>query len=192
MLAFALHYFYLLTHGVTRRILVVDADPRSQTSLDWRNFAEESGHKWPENIVVIPWAVKNLDSHVRAVAPNYDDIIIDTGGDNPDILGAALQVVEVLLMPFAASKPETRRIGATFEVAGRVIASTNPGLMLFALLVRTRSRSKKVREAKEELVANSIPIADTEIRELDRYRDAFGTVPPEAWGYADLLRELME
>jgi chromosome partitioning protein len=192
MLAFAIHYFYLLVHGATRRILVVDADPRSQTSSDWRNLAEMIGQEWPSNIVVIPWGVTNVASHVRNVEKDYDDIIIDTGGDNPDILRSALQVVDVLLMPFAASKAETRRIAATFEVYEGAVASTNPGLLAFALLVKTRYKSKAAREAREDLVAAKIPVADTEIRDLDRYREAFGTVPPDAWQYAQLLKELME
>lgn len=191
MLAFALHYYYLLVHGVTRRILVVDADPRSQTSSDWRNLAELSGYTWPENIVVIPWATTNVASHVRAVAKDYDDVIIDTGGDNPDILNSAMQVVDLLLMPFAASRPETRRISATFQVYASVVATTNPGLLVFALLVKTWKNSVKARKARSELVDAGVPIADTEIRELERYSEAFGTVPAETWDYMELLKELI-
>ena len=192
MLAFALHYYFLLVHDQVVRILLVDADPRSQTSDDWCNLAKFQGHEWPQNIVVIPWATPNVASHVRAVEKDYDHIIIDTGGDNPDILGAALTVVDLLLMPFAASQPETRRIAATFQVYKSVKVGPNPRLMAFALLVKTWKNSVKARKARADLVKAGVPIADTEIPELTRYCEAFGTVPPEAWAYAELLKELMD
>lgn len=57
-----------------RRVLLVDADPKSQTTVDWRGLADED---WPEGITVIQ-RTSGLARGIRDAMPGHEHLVIDT------------------------------------------------------------------------------------------------------------------
>lgn len=179
----------LAAHRATGgRVLIVDADPRSQTSYTWKGFA---GEEWPDDVVVIPWPTLDLDRSVRAVAKDYDHVIIDTGGDNPEILARALRVTDTLVMPLAPNAAEYTRAAATVELAQGVAAGWNPNLTFVVVFVRTGGgMDADVRQMRMFFDENGVPYADSRIRQRKMYSRAFGTTVPDLGEYGPLYDEL--
>ena len=170
------------------RVLIVDADPRSQTAYTWKGFAED---EWPEGVVVIPWPTLDVDRSVRAVAQDYEHIIIDTGGDNPEILARSLRATRSLLMPLAPNAAEYTRAAATVELARGVAATWNPDLTYKVAFVRTGGgQDADVRRMRLFFDEHGVPYAETRIRQRKMYSRAFGTSVPDLGEYADLYKEL--
>lgn len=174
-----------------QKVLLVDADPRSQSAYTWSGFA---GDDWPKGVVVIPWPTTDLDKRVSAVAGDYPGgVIIDTGGDNPEILESALKVTKDLLMPLAPNAAEFTRAAATVSVARAIARLHNPDLAYQMLFVRVGSRrDADVRALRAYFDEKEIPYAATRIPHRKEYSRAFGTGVPDLGEYNDLYSELME
>lgn len=175
-----------------KRVLLVDADPKSQTTVDWRGIA---GDAWPDGITVIQ-RTSGLARGIRDAMPGHDHLVIDTGGDRDEILEAALEEVELLLAPIAPTGAESRRIPATLQVAGRVALDGNPDLAVLVLLVKVaNSHDLDAKQIRDQLTSKGIAVAKTMIPMRKLYSRAFGTFSPDTreYGlYVDLLDELLE
>lgn len=185
-------YLALKAHRATGLpVLLVDADPRSQSAYTWSKFAED---EWPVGVTVIPWPTTDLDKRVPAIAGNYPGgVIVDTGGDNPEILESALKVTRELLMPLAPNAAEFTRAAATVSVARAVARLHNPGLAYQVLFVRVASRrDADARDMRRYFDEKEIGYAATRIPHRKEYSRAFGTGVPDLGEYADLYTELTE
>ena len=100
------------------RVLLVDADGTNASALDWSSNAEE----WPTTVVVVPWPVEDLARRVRAVAGDYDHVVVDTGPEQSVLLRQALMVTDELVVPVSPSPMELRKLGHTFGAAAEVDA----------------------------------------------------------------------
>lgn len=166
------------------RVLLVDADATNRTCLKWSTMAAS----WPAAVTVVSWEVADLARRVQAVQGDYDHIVIDTGPQRPAILRQALMVTEDLIVPVAPSPVELEQLPDTFELAAEVdaVSPTFTQVMLAKVKLGTRSRI----EARDWLAAHGLPVMDTEIRNLEQYPLAYGTVPADLGEYRDALNEL--
>jgi chromosome partitioning protein len=166
------------------RVLCIDADPQAASLLDWSTVA---GEAWPDNLTVIPWSGKDLARRIRAVADDYDHVLVDTGGENDEILSQALLVTDDLIVPVAPSLIELRRLPATFSLAAKIDAiSPVTARVLLCKVRRTRSAG----EARELLEGLDIPVMAASIGLREMYSASFGTLPAEFGEYADVVAEL--
>ena len=203
-------YLALLLYRLTgQRVLLVDADPRSQTTNDWVTTARLRGHTWPDGVVVVSWPVEDLAARVRQVRGDYVHVVIDTGGASEQLLvqallaGAAERLDPThptrvvygadLLCPFAASEADYRLLPATRQTAANVSAIVK--VRMRALLTKVGPRGWNdldVRVAREAIEGAGIPVMDPWVSNRKQYTRAFATVLPEGPGqYEHVLADLL-
>jgi len=168
----------------TGRTLLVDADPQAASALDWSTVA---GETFPAT--VIPWAGPDLARRIRDVSGDYVHIVVDTGGENDEILGQALMVTDELLVPVAPSLIELRRLPATFQLAAKVDAISP--ITARVLLCKVRTNTRSAVEARELLESLDLPVMAAYIGLREQYSAAFGTAPADLGEYEGVLAELM-
>lgn len=174
-----------LAAGLSRtgRTLLVDADPQAASALDWSTVA---GEDFPAT--VIPWAGADLARRVRDVADDYVHVVIDTGGENDEILGAALMVTDELIVPVAPSLIELRRLPATFQLAAKVDVLSP--VTARVLLCKVRSGTRSAADARELLETLDLPVMEAQIGLREMYPNAFGSAPVDLGEYDQVLAEL--
>lgn len=164
------------------RVLLVDADPLSQSTLDWYTLA---GQDWPATVEVIPWSTRNL---AQRVAETRDHVVFDTGGEGPDILAAALMMSDEMLVPCGPSPAELRRVPATFETAARVDQVHPIGARV--LLTKVRAGTRAGTEARALFEERGVPVMAAQVSFWQHYAEAYGTVPADLAEFGGVLDEL--
>jgi chromosome partitioning protein len=172
-----------------RRVLLVDADPLSQTATDWVAVALAAGLDVPVTIITLT-NPDTLARQVRDLAPAYDDVVIDTGGEHDLIFRAALMVTDQLIVPVTPSPAELRRLPATFTVAAQIDAIS--AVAARVLLVRVRKNTRALAEALDLLAETQLPVMETAISLWQHYSDAYGTIPTDFGEYPDAVDELLK
>lgn len=180
------------------RVLVIDADPNSQTLYSLAGRYLEGGGELPWRVV--PWATHDLGllANARRLAADYDHVLIDTGPDGADLtlLQAACRVAPLLVMPFAPRAIELERLPATVEAARRGSVLTEQPVWPVVLLTKVALRSPAAERTRAELAAapppiSGIPVLDSEVRELAVYTRYAGPLTrAEAGDYVGVLDEL--
>lgn len=174
-----------------RRVGLVDADVRSQTTTDWCGL---SGASWPTDISVFPWHdPEALPHHIARIRPDFPDVVRDTGGDHPDVLEACLVDTDMLICPVAGTGPEYRRVPATLALAAQVAKVRNPNLLVMVLIVKVPRNSVEARTMRGQLADKGIGVFDTEVRHsLTMYARPFGSVPGSLGAYEQLAEEIVD
>lgn len=182
------------------RVVVICADTGTQGLTDWYNMAKAAGEDVP--FIVLTWRGVDLDGPLstfarEAEAVNEPDaVLIDTGGEHPDVFMSAALYANRLVSPVGPYKAELRRMFATKRAAAEIDASSKDGLLMSVLLTRVPSAGKgRAFNARaflaEEGEGLDLHVMDTEIpRDLDRYESAYGEVYTDVGAYADLAGEL--
>jgi chromosome partitioning protein len=171
-----------------RRVLLVDADPLSQTATDWAAVALAAELNVPITVITLVNA-DTLGRQVESLARDYDDVVIDTGGENELIFSAALMVCEELIVTVAPTPAELRRLPATFAVAARIDAISP--VTARVLLVRVRKGTKAADAARGLLEGEGLPVMAAQISLWQHYVDAYGSVPEDLGEYVDVMEELL-
>jgi chromosome partitioning protein len=166
------------------RVLLDDADGTNRTCLKWSSTAED----WPSSVTVVSWEVPDLGRRVKAVADDYDHIVIDTGPQRPDILRQALTVTDDLIVTVAPSPVELEQLPDTFALAAEVDAISPTFAQV--LFVKVRRGTRSAAEARNYLVERELPVMTTDIHLLESYTLAYGTVPADLGEYQAVLNEL--
>lgn len=116
-----------------RDTLLYDIDPQ-KTSTFWASRRDENSVK-PR----ISSCQKILDSRIlnpgiiirnelKAIAPKYDDIIIDAGGAASEVLRAAMTVAQVVILPLMPSSFDVWTLGTMNNIISEA-KYTNPALV---------------------------------------------------------------
>lgn len=171
------------------RVLLVDADPQAKTATDWRGLAEDS---WPDNIVVTGHAdARSLARDVQGLAAGFDHVVIDVGGEDDMLLGAALSIADELVAPVTPSLSEIRRLPATFHLAEKSAVSAGREIGAQVLLVKVERRSVALRDSRTALADEGLPVLDKDVRLLPAtIPNAFGTAITDLLDYGPVLDEL--
>jgi chromosome partitioning protein len=170
---------YAVVYG--KRVLLVDADPSSQTGWDWWTLANAKGEALP--IDVETWPHAKVGEVVLARTPGkYDVVVIDCGGDSDAILSSAVSVCHYAFIATTANKPDIRRVAPTFQAAAKAAQEVGRGNDITASVICLRvynSRSTKKEELASK-IAERLPILEQHVSERPAmYSDVFGDgVPP--------------
>lgn len=172
------------------RVHVIDGDARSQSAYDWAKLANKSGEPLPFEVERFPH--EDIDEHIEKLRDQYDLVLVDSGGSDHDYLEAAVRAADGVLVTMAPERPEGRRIASTLKTATRgAEQNTRPdGVAMLVLLTRVVLASTQRTAWRQQLEHEGYEVADTEIRRLVGYSDAYGTHPKSVGDYADLLAEL--
>ena len=171
------------------QVLLVDADPQAKTATDWRGLAAAD---WPDNIVVTANSdARSLARDVQGLAAGFDHLVIDVGGEDDMLLGAALSLADELGAPVTPSLSEIRRLPATFHLAEQAAVGANREIGAQVLLVKVERRSVALRESRAALEAGGLPVLDADVRLLPAtIPNAFGTAITDLLDYGPVLDEI--
>jgi chromosome partitioning protein len=183
-----------LLAGEGARVLVIDADPNSQTILTAAARYSDAG-------IDLPWQVRAWAAHdprpvagVRALLDDVDHVLVDTGPDGADLslLHAGCRIAPVLLMPVAPRDMELGRLPATVEAARRGSDLTGQPVWPVVLLNRVSLRSPAGERARADLAAapvlGEVPVLDCEVRDLTMHTAL--DAPGQGGDYVGVLHEL--
>jgi chromosome partitioning protein len=137
---------------------------------------------------VVSWEVPDLARRVKAVAADYDHVVIDTGPQRPAILRQALTVTDDLVVTVAPSPVELEQLPDTFGLAAEVDAISPTFAQVLFVKVRRGTRSSV--EARAYLTERNLPVMAAEVHLLEAYSLAYGTVPPDLAEYEMVVKEL--
>ncbi len=206
--------FSLVARG--RRVLVIEADTKTQGVTDWTNDVKANYGGLPTNLLVAIWRGQDFDGPLgkfaRAAEAEHqpDVVLVDTGGEHPDVFMSAGLYAQRLISPVGAQKGELRRVYATVEKAAEIDEESE--LRMSVVLTRVEVPKKGLAaDARDfldgtlaaEEAARGVPedqrtghelyVHESEIpRKYSAYGEVWGTVPDEFGAYADLAREIDE
>jgi len=174
------------------KVVAIDTDSLSQGLSDWHQLAISAG-------LTVPFAVRQWFGEPRGLAAfvamsaaevGATRVVIDTGGEQADMFGAACVVAQQLIAPVGPMLGEIRRVPATMEAAARAdaIAPIDCAVLLTRVSQPGRGAAKDAREALEQ--AGAFVLA-TEIGDRrTEFASAWGTVPADLSEYGRLVEEL--
>ncbi|WP_431959422.1 ParA family protein [Actinacidiphila sp. bgisy160] len=174
-----------------KKVLLVDADPLSQTAFDWYSTTAKKGAPLPFDLEV--WPSPRVGDLVVARAQDYDVVVIDCGGESSDIFGAAAAVAEHVLLVTSPRKAELRRIKGTLAAAVSAVKEVGrlDEVSLNVLLTRVKNSRGAHNDAARDLILNAgLPLLAAEVPDLVEYEDAMETCPASSGHYANIVREL--
>lgn len=175
--------FIALVYAILRgkKVLFVDADPKSQSGYDWHKLAKAAGRPLPFDIEV--WPHGQVGSMVAERAEGYDVVVIDTGGDSDAILASAVEVASYVLLVTTPSKPDMRRLAATFQAALTAAEKVGRQDEVDAAVVFTKvdQRRANYNEEIRAQVAERLPLLAAGVSlKASLYADNYGLCPSSA------------
>jgi chromosome partitioning protein len=164
--------FACIAAGQGMKVLMVDADDQ-ETSADF-TAARKQDHPDAPSFTCIKLTGRAVRTEVLDLAPQYDHVIIDTGGRDTTSQRAALSVSDVLLIPFA---PRSFDIWTVNKVADLVeeMRSVNPKLKALAFLNRTDPQGQGTENEEAAELLREVPgliFIDTPLRFRKAYAHA--------------------
>ncbi|WP_054816446.1 ParA family protein [Nocardia arizonensis] len=137
--AFFLASYFAQVHE--RRVLVIDADPLSQTGYSWHRRLSQSGIPIPFELIAFP--SRHVADCVADNAAAYDVVIIDAGGESAEIFKAAIPVSDELLLLTSVSPSEVKRVPSTYRAAEEAAAGSGREIRVRVLMTKVPVTMKK-------------------------------------------------
>ncbi len=116
--------------AVGKKVLLVDADEQ-RSSYDWSLQRDESKIPIDKRFVTVCLAGKSVYSNLCKLRPDYDDIIVDTGGRDTTSQRAAISCADKFLIPFKPRSIDIWTIGAVQRMLNEC---TNHNLKSYAFI----------------------------------------------------------
>lgn len=167
----------LAQRGIPVRVL--DADPQGSATA-WADAAQDSGAPLP--FEVLPSNVRTLKRLETAADESWS--IIDTPPGTNDLIEAAIQASDMVIIPSHPAPLDIARAWQTLDVTAHkhraiLLTSTNPQTVLY-------------RDAKQAFADEGIAVFDYSIRRAESIKHAFGTSPKKLHQYDLVLDQIME
>lgn len=172
------------------RVLIIDADPLSQTAYSWHRALERAHAKTPQDPAtpkplfdMFPFPSPHVDDCItdKAASGQYDVIIVDTGGESEKILQGAVRESHELIITSAPNDAETERIPSTFDEARGALAGTDRTVNVRVLLVKVPPPpSKEGERARDKLDEAGYVVFGAQATNWQWYRQAKNTTNPLA------------
>ena len=181
----------MLAFAYARRgyeVLVIDADSGTQGVADWSSKVYAGGDELPFHVVQWTQSLGLLVPFVQAQARETKAtiVIIDVGGEAPEVLRQAAILADLAVSPTGAEQGELGRIPAT----AAVLADTKTPMRV--LLTRVPSPGRGVAQAaRATLTEAGFSVLQTETpQDRETYAHIWGTVPAQLGAYDPLADEL--
>lgn len=165
-------------------VRLIDADPQASIRR-WAQAAERAGDSLPIPIIPAPSPSTLRHAINAARADSVDLVLIDTPPGTPSVLDEVVALVDLALVPTAASPMDIDRVWPTLSL----LHSVPTAVVLNAL----DARESAATVAKSTLEDAGLTVADTTIPMRAGIRRAFGTNPtPIPAVYQELAQEIQE
>ncbi len=178
--SFYLAVFFAKALGL--RVLVLDADPLSQTGYSWFRRLKKAGVDVPFDLE--PFPSKHIGDKIEDVSDQYDVIIVDAGGESDEIFKAAVRCTHELVLMTATSNAELNRLPSTYKSAAEAANDVEHDINVRVLLTRVpvvmranedgakENISIEYRRARANLVEAGYAIFDSYVSIGRWYRDS--------------------
>jgi chromosome partitioning protein len=112
---------------------------------------------------VVGLPVPNIHHHPFSVASPYEHVVLDTPPGRPDIVLGAVRAADVVLIPVQPTVLDLSRLAPTIDliVEGAGYMDRPPSVL--AVLTRIRPRTRSRVEARAQLAAQGLDVAESEI-----------------------------
>lgn len=161
------------------RVRVLDGDPQG-SATDWAILAEDAGAPLP--FLVEP---ANARSITRLTKDSDEWVIIDCPPGDTRIIDAALQMVDLIIVPTRPSTIEVERMWTTVE-----LSNTVPVTVLLTSVIANTKSLEALREALSESGVNYFTVG---IPQREAIKNNYGEVVGEnLHGYAAVAKQLLQ
>ncbi|MFJ1458337.1 MULTISPECIES: ParA family protein [Nocardia] len=137
--AFFLAGYFALEHEL--RVLVIDADPLSQTGYSWYRRLQKGEVDVPFTLIAFP--SRHVDDCIADNAANYDVIIVDAGGESAEIFKAAIPSTDELVLLTSVSPSEVKRVPSTYRAAEEAAVDAAREIRVRVLMTKVPVTMKK-------------------------------------------------
>lgn len=176
--------------GRGRDVVVLDGD-NERSATAWAHAAAEAGD--PLTFDVRHVEADDAAVTARTLARGGTTVIIDTPPNSREFLWAAASVADAVLVPTPPTGVDINRLGSTLRVLASIDAARgDQPLNAMVLLVRFSGGRRLAREAAALLEERQLPVLEATVRDLERYKQAFGQQPVYLLEYEEVWDELEE
>ncbi|MEU7763649.1 ParA family protein [Nocardia sp. NPDC049190] len=137
--SFFLASYFASVHEL--RVLVIDADPLSQTGYSWYRRLTKGDIEVPFHLIAFP--SRHVDDCITDNAAEYDVIIVDAGGESAEIFKAAIPESHELILLTSVSPSEVKRVPSTFKAAEEAAAGRDREIRVRVLMTKVPVTMKK-------------------------------------------------
>ncbi|MFF0493113.1 ParA family protein [Nocardia sp. NPDC003482] len=130
--AFFLAGYFARVHNL--RVLVIDADPLSQTGYSWYRRLLKGEIEVPFTLIAFP--SRHVDDCIADNSGNYDVVIVDAGGESADIFKAAIPSTDELVLLTSVSPSEVKRVPSTYRAAEEAAADADREIRVRVLMTK--------------------------------------------------------
>ena len=186
--------YFAMVHGL--RVLVIDADPLSQTGYSWHRKTTKRGIRWPFDFQACHSTVVGdlLDDTLDA--GTYDVILVDSGGESDAILKAAVARSHELIVVASTSDSEQERIPGTIDAAREAAANLDWDIEIRVLLTKvpTNDRGRDEKQTRDKLQAAGFPAFAACTHAWKHYYKSYDTTAPmdDLAEYYDIGEEIAD
>lgn len=172
-----------------KSVLVIDADIGTQGVTDWATLVYARGEELPFHVRQWAPALGLLVPFIQKAQreTGAEIVIVDIGGETPDVLTQALAIADRVISPVGAEFSEMRRVPATAALVD------GTGVRMQVLLTRvpkpaqgaaTDARKHLVEQLRREVLVTETPMNTT------IYSKIWGTIPESVGAYKQVVDEL--
>ena len=147
-------------------VAFIDTDDQ-RTSAKWLGIAE------PKLPVIVATEVDAIRNAKIQLTKENDIVVADTPGSGGDASHCIALLADVVVVPLQPSKPDLRAIKDSLKyvrLAQEMSGGKRPEVSL--VLTFTAKGDIQTRKLRTELLAMGLPVAQSEIRRLNAFRDA--------------------
>lgn len=130
--AFFLASYFATVHQL--RVLVIDADPLSQTGYSWYRRLQQADTAIPFELIAFP--SRHVDDCITDNAAKYDVIIVDAGGESAEIFKAAVPESDELVLVTSVSPSEVKRVPSTYRAAEEAATGSSKAIRVRVLMTK--------------------------------------------------------
>lgn len=170
------------------RVVALDGD-NERSATAWAQAALAAGEP-------LPFEVRNVDADDAAVVGRQLSrdgslVVVDTPPNSREFLWAAASVADAVVVPTPPTGVDINRLGSTLRVLAAIDAARgDEALNAMVMLVRYSGGRRLAREASELLEERQLPVLEATVRDLERYKQAFGLPPAYLDEYERVWDEL--
>lgn len=153
-----------------------DADPQGSAST-WAEIAEENDSELPFRTIAV-----NARTVKKSTPTGVDTVIVDTNPHTPDIVQAAVDTSDHVLVPTTPSPLDLDRTWMTLDVCG--------DKNVHVLMTVVEPRTIAYRQAVAALDEEHAPRLNAYIPKATAIKDETVRTPERFYGYDDVVAEL--
>ena len=115
--------------------------------------------------------LEEIDNHIQKRIGQYDVIVVDTPGKAGDVVASVCLLADLLIIPLQTSKRDLRQAKPVIRKVLTVQKAMQGKPAASLVLNFTRRRDVSARIYRNELIPLGLPVAQSQIRRLDCYKD---------------------